>query len=129
MKTSTIAPALLIITYFLCSCGQNQGRDVYRNGNPKEICSRSNGLRNVRCTSYYENGNIASINHYANDRLQGWCQYFHRNGKLSGEVNFDQGKKTASRITTTHSAGDIKQPRIYTDFSKVQVIRITPMGL
>lgn len=92
--TSTfIVPLLLITAFFFYSCQPTQRREEYANGSTRSICELKHGLRNGVCTSYYENGIIASTNSYTNDTLQGECKYFHRNGKLSWQVHFDHGQK------------------------------------
>lgn len=99
----------LFTLLLLSSCTNSEVINRYENGQVKLECSlNNNGLRDGRCTHYFSNGNVKSINQFENDTLNGVSKYFHENGLLSWSVHYDYGLKNGN-VKYYDSLGNIYQ--------------------
>ena len=58
-----------------------------------------NGKKNGEWKSYYKNGQVAKIECYVNDTLNGTCSYFGENGEIKQKVSYNMGTTVDSFIT------------------------------
>jgi antitoxin component YwqK of YwqJK toxin-antitoxin module len=82
-------------------------RTYWENGNPKEVETLSNGVRNGLWESYYGNGQLEEKGNYINGYGEGLWEYYHRNGVKSCILYYLKGDVNG-RVNHFHTNGKLR---------------------